>query len=177
MTMVTKEQAEALIERLADKTIDFGCEVISSKWSHQSREMITHTYHSPEPRNYQFECSGRKDYLQRHEIESVLGHPIMLTDVLEKMSKMGILYEVEDEEAYGYKEEVAYGYIVLHLWGECSFTKSLQDILAEVEWELVDNMCSNHEFIDGCEYCPDHRRMKGPAADLFRYLSSLFPET
>lgn len=150
--MVTKEQAEALVERLADKTLSFGCEVIVQD---NEYDLVHAKFVSKED-------SGRHTYLLQGEFyadepHTILGHPIMLTDVLEKLIK------------------VQYDRLKLvRLWEDCSFTKSLQDILAEAEEECAICMSTGHDVGD---MHPHEVNLKGPAANLFHFLSSLFPKT
>ena len=138
--MVTKEQAEALIERLADKKKKITCP----------------------------DCSGDSGNTYCHDCDKEwrgfapwVGQPIILTDVLEK------LLMVDYDRLR-----------LVILWEDCGPSNSLQQILEEAEWEYVGaivpvhpSMLEEMKAMLGTEY------MKGPAAELFSYLSSLFPET
>lgn len=127
---ITKEQANSLIERLADKKIEV---------------------------------------LERTVVDAIggyvdvsLGHPIMLTDVLDK-PEVVLCWEEEER-----KDRI---YDLWCLWYECGVTKSLQAILDGAEWDQTSakETCSPGEtnyYIES---------MKGDAAPLFEYLISLFP--
>lgn len=150
--MVTKEQCMALIERLADNT---------------------HYYYTCEKCQVNVLCSSCGSSGQRH--------PIMLTDVLEKMkeeSKLNRFYNNvcscwKDDCACPSGKTVDHQTELLELWHNCGITKSLQNILNDAEWEDIGH--HTHNMRD-CRQCAN-KPMIGSAADLFRFLSSLFPET
>lgn len=132
MNQVTKAQAEALIERLANKTTQGLCS------AHQTPNLYCYLH--------------------------ICYKPVMLTDVLEK-GEVVLCWEEEER-----KDRI---YDLWCLWYECGVTKSLQTILQEAEWEDIGH--HTHNMRD-CRQCAN-KPMIGSAADLFRFLSSLFPET
>lgn len=69
-------------------------------------------------------------------------------------------------KATNYEQETK----LLFLWGECGFTKSLQEIVEESGWEEVvdDDLPGSRAVIV--------KRLKDPnARQLFDFLSTLFP--
>jgi hypothetical protein len=142
---MTKDQVNALIDRLADKTLSFGCEV---------RRLGVNSGHPilviQEMRDscWVFDDMGI-DKLPTHEDWNyeILGHPILLGDVLEKI-------RLRSDEI-----------IVLSLWEKNGYSKSLQQIVEESGW--MD--C-------GCGVAENEFYLKSPEANaLFEYLDELFP--
>jgi len=204
MNNITKEQAEALIERLVDKNLSFGCrftirdELVRHDGLKGKVCRVTGGNHDWEATMFEYEeyfhiqhwadrdiiptknllledllrRSGYDEYeSEAEDYITILGHPIMLTDVLEKLRQQKI---DNPGEVFG---ELVYN------WEQVGFTKSLQSILQEAEWER-GYYCSDGFFpketdmtnvVHACdEPIVVRSMMKGPAADLFSYLASLF---
>jgi len=105
-----KTQIEALIDKLSDKSLTFGCLVKRRKTGEVFR--------------FDGQEHGRTWSNETHEI---LGHPILIGDVLQKMKEKEVWFYDFDEAP------------ILELWKDIGFTKSLQEILASTKWDcLVD---------------------------------------
>lgn len=126
MTTLSKTDAEALIDRLADKTFNAGClvEVVFRPYSR--KETLTVAYSTP--KNHHF-CEGtvlkRNNERATEGQMKVLGHPILIGDVLEKAWQ---------NEGFGCLEMAR----LAELWGPIGFNKSLQSIFEEAEWVSDD---------------------------------------
>ena len=128
-----KENIEALIDKLADKTLSFGCEIIGGDYDgivlHKTIGgcYIYRKFYDSE------DTICESLYLKSKDIIKILGHPIMIGDVLEKI----------------YKEKEFAGKFLKHklldLWEKTDdlskesshncFTKSFQQIIEESGWE------------------------------------------
>jgi len=107
-----KTQIEALIDKLSDKSLTFGCLVKRRKTGEVFR--------------FDGQEHGRTWSNETHEI---LGHPILIGDVLQKMKEKEVWFYDFDEAP------------ILELWQRVGFTKSLQEILASTEWIWVCEKC------------------------------------
>lgn len=123
MKQLTRQEVEAVVERLANKTLSFGClvlnEGVTSKYIHH----IKHT-----------ECiqiDGDDGILTTTEFEvcKIIGHPITIGNVLEKMKEKSILYA----NAPSPREDDNAGWL-LDYWDKCGFSNSLQEIISDSEW-------------------------------------------
>lgn len=138
-----------LIERLADKTLSFGCRV---------------------------NCGGFTDWIMINDKEGikqnivgeghyigqplsgkykVIGHPILIGDVLDKMMSTDSAPSTDGE--------------LIELWRDCGFTRSLQEI-----FEDVDEECNKHITVqeEPCsEECP--YALKPKAQNLFTFLEKI----
>lgn len=158
---MNKEQAQQLIERLADKTLSEGCKVITAK----DRRM--YTQESQRNKLYPIEEQGRlipaigtiisksntKIYCKSRDnnspwstkeeyIQKILGHPVYIGDVLKKLQQQeeyivstGDFETINDiitREDYNVSKVFAK---LLHHWARCGIENSLQTILDEAEWE------------------------------------------
>lgn len=163
---MTRDQVNGLIERLADKTLGFGCNVIVQD---NEYDLVHAVFLSKD-------SSGRHTYFLDGEFYSdephtILGHPIMLTDVLEKIKNFHTEPEKAPEHIGCLMDTDNACCDLMRLWWNLGFTRSLQDILNEAEWDQTPakDPCSTGEtnyYIES---------MKGPAAELFAYLETLFP--
>lgn len=118
-----KQEIENLIDKLADKTLSFGCEiqvqgrgaVVTFKRAgglyFTGRNLVEQGYFHP----HQFET----------KVDQILGHPILIGDVLGKLRQA-------DRADWAGESRVLIG-----LWEHCGFTKSLQQIFEETEWENI----------------------------------------
>jgi len=167
---MTKDQCTALIERLADKTLSLGCKFTTKSIFNPDQE---HTVVDIEM-NYE----GDRELLPPFEevtdedgivypvtkIKNIIGHPVKIGDVLEKMKGEG-----EEVRSLG-----AIEYDILDLvqyWQPCGFSKSLFEILEESEWEECNGERWHWECNRDCQLW----MLKSPAKELFLFLDQLFP--
>jgi hypothetical protein len=114
---MTKEQVEALIDKLADKSLSFGCvfrrkcdEAICIYIGKSDPPFITNYIHP----NLQIPGG-----LLISEID-ILGHPVYIGDVLERMKEEYL------SDPIGWLE-------MLFLWSICGFRKSLQEVAEDLK--------------------------------------------
>ena len=121
--MNDKKQIDELIDRLADKSLSFGCRVGVNfpdvRQSDGSQEFSFGIYIC-ELDGRHFVLCGQ--FVEECDIDSleILGHPILIGDVLERMENC-----------------IAHCERLLYLWQPLGFTKSLQEIIQESGWEEV----------------------------------------
>lgn len=147
-----KQQIEQLIDSLADKSLTFGCR-LRGKEGGKVYICIGHyqnyidyldlgSEHVPSTH-----CSIESWNLKHHF--EILGHPILIGDVLERVSKKYNAFSSK-----GIADCRSYFQQLTDLWWECGFTKSLQEIFEECEWEEVRNLCMKHGTsrftLEGC---------------------------
>lgn len=173
MTQVTRQAAEALVERLADKKFSKGviCLYKGVKYTYWGSSGGKNWYVSED--EYLVSVPSNEDDIKAN----ILGHPIMLTDILEKARGVYPRNQLRSfdcvdttKNAFGIEEHLCCQ------WGDCGFTNSLQNILAESEWECI--ICEKTHSIDYMnvnDMNPKEIRMKGAPAKLFEYLDQLFP--
>lgn len=158
-----KTQIEQLIDRLADKSLTFGQRVILDKGSEaiylNDQEVISLGEATPYNR-------------LNDPFSKILGHPILIGDVLEKMKEKEVWFYDIDEAP------------ILELWKDIGFTKSLQEILASTEWIWVCEECGKDvseevhaQTVHGCTRfflaaCPRVPKDKA-TRDLFEFLLQL----
>ena len=126
-----KQQVEQLIDRLADKSLTFGCRVVprtkdGAPWftiREFSLVAIDDTQLILLP------CGVGVDVnLESVDIKyckEILGHPILIGDVLEKIEHLEYYNSQRIDE-------------VISFWRQVGFTKSLQEIYSECEWIAED---------------------------------------
>jgi len=119
---MNKQEVENLIDKLADKTLSFGCE-------YEDRSGFIRILRS--------ECGKGKliDIYEKISFKStskILGHPIRIGNVLEKIPSIKRKYTAKVFKK-GLAESVGcFPYTkTIELWQPCGFTKSLQDIAQE----------------------------------------------
>lgn len=199
---MNKEHAQKLIERLADKTLSFGCRIEENNHSPSHSIFVCHnlgTMYSAiqvGPENTYHFFNGYKNPEMK-----ILGHPVYIGDVLKKLQQQeeyivstGDFETINDiitREDYNVSKVFAK---LLHHWARCGIENSLQTILDEAEWEgalsliKVRNGCyelyrdktkiSEHSTISGANSMADKfpPSLKSPALKLFSYLNVLFPD-
>ena len=165
MTTLTKTEAEAILERLADKTLSFGCKVKNKCFGYERIVAFSDDKGSyggsvayvPKPDEYV--TGDQMDSYKDGKFE-ILGHSILIGDVLEKLKAM----------------DMEPSYDLLHVWDKLSFTLSLQEIFNRIEWEL-DEYYSETQNQGKCvtEKERDAYRLAKPSpfADLFIYLKEI----
>ena len=153
--MPNKKQVEQLIDKLASKELSFGC-----KFKRKSDEAIcTHTGKSKAQfiAHYLHPELKEPAPLLISELE-IIGHNIMIGDVLEKIYRTGSIFMRTSGRDYRLLREN---------WDECGFTKSLQEI-AKCGYEEVESKY-NHGAFDMKPWTIE--RLKNPEADkLFTFL-------
>jgi len=174
----TKENIDKLIEVLADKTLSFGCRVLTRKKYPASPAPF-----NPEGKDMELEMEQivweSKDHptslfkviytigggiYGEQEIVQNYGHPILIGDVLSKLVE---------------KQRCVIGdatHELLYRWNECGFTKSLQQILSEGRWEERPNCTKDHGFGVHCggRLCGKTKSLSDPVRSLVSFLVSLF---
>lgn len=168
---MTKEQIESLIDRLADKTLSFGCKLLTK---HTNEVYTLVKYHPVKCETPYWETTFDGDMLPRQIIDEImikeskiLGHPILLGDILAK------------EMSQARRDEL------VRLWLPCGADKSLQEIVEESgyceENQYTHEYNCNIALGDVCNCEPvlsQHKcYLKSPEANaLFSYLDNLFPK-
>ena len=165
-----KTEISNLIDRLADKRPGMGCwiKVIDRKGQPIVRVagvLGTTKYKKgrdgycifvENPKNGELEPLSYKDF-------EILGHPIHLHDVLEKMKEVKVYFKYSDKREVFLNPEQ-----LLALWEPCGFTKSLQSIFDSAEWE-----CQICDHIKSCP-SPESLKPKQPhIRELFQFLLQL----
>jgi hypothetical protein len=198
--LATKENCLALLSRLASKELTFGCRVNYEGYAYVREKMEDYITVIRVRGDGAFQaieqdgspilesvtsCGQTYDEVawQKLKKESeILGHDIMLGDVLEKMYQM---QEERKDEAFP-NSKISIGekcailvtnenerQELLRLWSHCGFTKSLQSILSEAEWEEME--C----HAGGDCACRPFRQWQVPKQphirSLFQFLLQLFP--
>lgn len=164
METLTKTEAEAILERLADKTAAelYRCNRVWDAWN--------------------FGTMTREDF-------EAVEPPILIGDVLEKMEKMikGKFGDKALSQSYASIGSIQYQWQywmntesqkLMNAWSNCGFTKSLQEIASQVEYEEHDEHCTKLDF-EKC-LCP-RKRSSAPfaiakpsaATSLFEFLINL----
>lgn len=164
---MNKQTVEKIIDYFADKTLSFGCEVLVSG---RIGELINDNG-DPEPDELE-DCNGTMiddslvycDYRgevyftgeDNLEVE-IIGHPVMLGDVLEKVHQSKSLSVTK---------------MILNFWEVLGLNKSLNQI-AECGYEGRNKTCG-----ETCELCDMVECIKDPNADaLFEFLNTLIIKT
>ncbi len=182
----TKQQCEELIDKLADKTLSFGCRlgytgggktvkyyaniIKEVDWDDGKIRFILY-YEDSEDEGFRGSESLKANY-------KIIGHPVMIGDVLEKTNNKEDHNTIDCTCSECIQRRIGY------LWSKCGFTKSLNEILenAEFEEERIfpkgDSMgCSCH-INPPCSFCENTRYeeiLKDPnIANLFSFLIKIF---
>lgn len=178
MTPITKQQVAELIDRLADKTLSFGCQILwKAEYSDKAERAVVYAEYRDQE-HFLGACILESDKpkgcytaFTRENIIKNYGHPILLGDVLEKMSKQDKVFELREVckflEAWEMcvtEEERAQG--------KTGFTKSLQEIAEgiEYEWNVRVNKSMPPPMMTGRAI---EVAKPSPATDLFQSLISL----
>lgn len=184
---ITKQQVEEVIEKLVDKSLTFGCsvELLPSYGKCPSVKARLAWFESDN-----FQTDSNVIDSEKYFINSVIGHPITLLDVLERI-KSTVFTKQELEEIFpkALSASDKKKGLTLHLnnldlalvklWEPFGVKTPLQDILKNVEWVQVCSKC----FDTTCFQCgfehdgviPDGIKVAKPSAatDLFIFIRSL----
>ena len=146
-TKITKTEVQEVIEHFGDKTISKGC--IGRTKTGLLVELVRELKNSYE------DADCRR--INKMTIEKILGHPILIGDVLEKTGGTGgTVYQDQDDKILE----------LYYKWDDCGVSKSLQQILEKAERE--DEFSTRTEFVE-------HHEVLAPVAELFSFLHSLIP--
>ncbi len=172
---MTKDQVSKLIEKLADKTLSFGCRITNKgmdcAYGHNIPDGIVINIFKPEGQTWDylildshksicmedFECCGKS-----------LGHQVLLGDVLEyKRKHGGVLYK--------------WCYELASKWIPCGVNKSLQEIERESGYGWAESAfyknqaCSWKNGMLKENAGAHNEKLKDPNADaLFTFLDQIF---
>lgn len=133
---LTKTQVEKLVEYLADKTLSFGCRI---NWEAgyskgNNKKLLCRlnggfkkwiVWHKAPPHDLSGNWNPTIE-IKESQITKILGHPIRIGDVLEK------IYNENDKSKLLLAKNSLF-----YLWYECGFTKSLQELIEESGWETI----------------------------------------
>lgn len=165
---ITKQTAEEIIDKLADKTLSFGCRVVD--FSKNRTGIICGT--SPKaPQTYYVKwenCYSPQDW-DISSSNQVIGHPVYIGDVL---ARMDLAMKADAENTGSEELKDFWGEMwrqIMILWERCGFSKSLQQILSEAEWEAVGCGAGGA----GVEIAKMEMCLKSPAKELFVLLCNL----
>lgn len=134
-----KQQLEKIIDKIADRELKFGCVVKTRQYAHLGEMMIVKADNIRDG-DYQVMCDNSLFYQRKRDME-VIGHPVNIGDVLEKM-KNGDFAPCNDIDCsiLSHYEEL------LRLWEKCGYKTNLNEIL-EGEWECD---CNIEKIRNGC---------------------------
>lgn len=132
-----KQQVEQLVDKLADKTLSFGCLVKTDEGIEKVIvDMGMHTL-----KGYGWiktDYSAMLRYSKNDKEFEILGHPILIGDVLEACSKRN------EADCETYAE-------VIRLWAKLGFTKSLQEIIEASNWKTHERTVVNENGVMSVE--------------------------
>lgn len=172
---MTKEQALQLIERLVDKTLSFGC-AIEDKNHAPSRIMFVSHGSGDSYSGIQIGAEHTYNFFNGYKNPDmkILGHPVCIGDVLEKIAN-----RYNDDPGTRYELNECEMQVLLKLWICFPLNSSLQTILEESECEEIFVDCISEERFPKCEelHMYDHKQtmLASPAKELFSFLDTLFP--
>jgi len=170
----TREQIEALIDKLANKELTKKC-TVSLSYEARGRFKLNdrmHEIYAVDEANDKFllEVSDHKNdslrqegiacWIEKDWIGNIIGHPVYIGAVLKDLYDVYLGYFRGFDNDEDTKK-------LFDLWGTCGFTKSLQEIMEDSgfetgAWSLVTNGKIVEEWQEQLE-CPN-------AAALFTFL-------
>jgi len=153
MKTLTPESAKELIDSLADKELSFGCEIIHLH--NRKSDVVVYIIDDDNigTKNEDLHCT-------KEEIE-ILGHPILIGDILEK------IYEIEKD---GNTRRWCRARLC-EKWYPFGFTKSLQSIYAEGTRTEKSEACP--ASVTGVASYRCEKVLKPEVAELFLFIKSL----
>ena len=127
-----REQVQELVDKLTDKTLSFGCRIlakdIDTEFVIRGKNVGT-----PYVVVYNRGIPRIKEISESESNIKVLGHPILIGDVLGRIPKD---YNVAGEKTTTPEKETSY--TLISKWAKCGFTLSLQSIIEDSGWEEED---------------------------------------
>lgn len=168
---ITKSECEAMIDKLADKTLSFGC-VIAQSDKICTWKIVGQTNHGVMKAYTKYmmfsQITGAiltDEAIRKDEIN--LGHPVLIGDVLEKLKEKT---ELDNDMGDVFISTNTNAQRIICLWFSCGFTKSLNQILEEAltkaSCDFVNNTCSSE--------CEEVLKNDTPQSNLFLFLNQLF---
>lgn len=161
---ISKAEIENLIDKLADKSLntnlfnlnetekDWMDSFYESGWTVDTMSMTSleekicakltggFLYRHMEVYDWNLPYAEAMILIVRQEMKKYLEgttHDIMIGSILEKMKEQSLLWELANKECQTTAEQL------LYLWEPLDFTKSLQEIFAECEWEDEGSKCDH----------------------------------
>ena len=154
MKTITPESAKELIDSLADKELSFGCEVVEI--SHKKNHKIS--WVNKEKETYGLNGIGGAFEMKDRDIDiAILGHPILIGNILEKIRPKTNGRAMARE--------------LVELWGWCGFNCSLEKIVAE-GWEEKIDMSENPARTCGFN-CRSYVELKPEVEALLKFIKEL----
>lgn len=129
---MNQKQVEQLIDYLADKSLSFGCECEFIDYDGEIECAKISWYRNEDKK---FDTNNVCISIESHDINKILGHPIRIGDVLNKLYEY--VQPASIERGYYFEEPHTPDNIV-RLWGVKNFKKSLQE-LANEGMEMTDS--------------------------------------
>lgn len=146
-----KQEILSFIDRLASKELTWGCMFTDNQFD---RGVVACTKCNAEKvfafscmgdkHNFGMEMTAREEYkykiydAEEFQTFKIIGHPILIGDVLEKIDKADISQEVLRNaikpKVYASVSVSLRDRYLVGLWRACGLTKSLQSIFEEAEW-------------------------------------------
>ncbi len=193
---ITQTEVEAIIDKLADKTLSFGCKVKTSsgkiltfiRWTENKGTTRRNFIGGETLIEPQWKYTGI--YLQENGTDyyytftkksktKILGHSIFLGRVrkliIKKFLKEYMGAKFDEDKDYKTRARMQ---LFEQLWDLCDTEKSLQQI-AEKGWEEIpehgscDKDCKRNHT---CKIFFTERRLKPPASSLFIFLRNILNE-
>ena len=157
MKTITPESAKELIDSLADKELSFGCEVVEI--SHKKNHKIS--WVNKEKETYGLNGIGGAFEMKDRDIDiEILGHPILIGNILEKMDDIDKGNTIDNVEML---------LTLMAHWQDLGLSLSLHEILAEGT-EMKIPAEDGRIRITGT---PDEKTLKPEVAELFLFIKSL----
>ena len=149
-----------LIEKLADKTLSFGCEIgkyirpETDRWRIIGKGIYNDKIGTEWITVQTFDGLCQSQILVKElNRYKILGYPILIGDVLDKIMSTDSTPETDGE--------------LVELWRACGFTRSLQEIMEDTELECIIKKEFHREGCAG-------RQLKPEAKSLMNFLNEIF---
>ena len=122
---LTRQEVEAVVERLADKTLSFGC-MITVDGKHNLK---VYQYNADQNIVHAMGDSGYSHEIDLSKYYKILWHPITIGNVLDKIQNRNDFYPCYRFDLQGYLIEI------VQLWQPLGLSRSLQEIISESGYE------------------------------------------
>ena len=164
---MNKQEIGNLIDKLSDKTLSFGCLVTCG--TRDAQRILDKRVFSGDAGKCRYKISAEGDGWIEEDSLHVIGHPILIGDVLEKITskwKDGAGFSIGKTKTE-----------LIDLWEGCGITSSLQEIVEKSEWEETVEMSKpytdeNGNKITGAKV---YFQLKNPnARALLEFLNGIF---
>lgn len=136
----TRQEVEAVVERLADKTLSFGC-MITVDGKHNLK---VYQYNADQNIVHAMGESGYSHEVDLSEYYKILWHPITIGNVLDKIQNRNDFYPCYRFDLQGYLIEI------VQLWQPLGLSRSLQEIVeaSGYEWSHCEVNCPAPTCVD-----------------------------